>query len=185
MAALGEARLFELLESDGPAIATGAPSAVSSGAVAELVERAAWAKVAVVVADEHEAAGRIALNLGHSVGHAVEAAAGFRDLRHGEAVALGLRAAARIGVSVGVTPPERADRIERLLDLLGLASTAPALGLDVVLDHLRVDKKHAGGALRWVLPTASGNEVRTDVPEALVRDVVGGLLASAAVGGAR
>src|SRR4029079_11717168 len=108
------------------------------GAVAELVERAAWAKVTVVTADERErgaADGRITLNLGHSLGHAVEAAAGYGDLLHGEAVAYGLRAACRIGVELGVTPAERADRIERLLDRLELATTPLPYPLASVLGH--------------------------------------------------
>jgi 3-dehydroquinate synthase len=145
--------------------------------VAELVERAAWAKVEVVSADEREAAGRIALNLGHSLGHAVEAAVGYRDLRHGEAVALGLRAAARIGAALGVTPPERAARIERLLDGLGLATGPVPVALEAVLAALSTDKKHAAGRLRWVLPTATGHEVRDDVPDELVAQVAAGLLA--------
>src|SRR5258706_256930 len=118
MAALGDERLFALLEHDGAAIAAGDEAAVADGAVAELVERAAWAKVEVVDVDEKEqgaADGRITLNLGHSLGHAVEAAGGFGELLHGEAVAHGLRAAVRIGTVMGVTPAERAERIERLL----------------------------------------------------------------------
>jgi 3-dehydroquinate synthase len=139
--------------------------------VAELVERAAWAKVEVVIADERErgaAGGRIALNLGHSLGHAVEAAAGFGGLLHGEAVAYGLRAAARIGVEVGATPPERADRLGRLLDTLGLATEPLPYPLETVLGHLATDKKHAGGHLRWVLPTADGIVVRVDIEPAVV-----------------
>ena len=120
MAALGDERLFATLEADGAAIAAGDPAAFESGAVAELVERAAWAKVEVVLADEREAGERISLNLGHSLGHAIEAAAGFEGLLHGEAVAYGLRAAARIGVERGATPTERAARIETLLDRLDL-----------------------------------------------------------------
>src|SRR5688500_7760635 len=153
MAALGDERLFEALETEGAAIAAGEASAVESGALAEVVERAAWAKVEVVLADERETAGRIALNLGHSLGHAIEAAAGLRDLLHGEAVAYGLRAAARIGVAREVTPRERAERIEALLDTLDLGRGPLALDLDAVLGPLAADKKHAGGALRWVLPT--------------------------------
>lgn len=182
MAALGDERLFELLESDGEAIARGDEAAFESGVVAELVERAAWAKVEVVSADPREeagAGGRIALNLGHSVGHAVEATGGFGELLHGEAVAAGLRAASRIGVEVGATPPERAARIERLLTALGLATRALPYPADAVLAHLRTDKKHAAGSLRWVLPTASGHEVRSDVPDEVVERVVAGLLASA------
>jgi shikimate kinase/3-dehydroquinate synthase len=187
MAALGDERLFETLEAEGSAIAAGDTAAVESGALAEVVERAAWAKVEVVLADEREAAGRIALNLGHSLGHAIEAAAGFRDLLHGEAVAYGLRAAARIGVAREVTPRERAERIEALLDTLGLASAPLALDLDAVLGLLGADKKHAGGALRWVLPTADGHTIDPEVPDELVRDVAARVLAGrpllATVGG--
>ena len=130
MAVLGDARLFDLLEREGPAIARGDAAAHDRGVVAELVERCAWAKVEVVTADERERGvdgGRITLNLGHSLGHAVEAAAGYDGLLHGEAVAYGLRAATRIGVACGVTPPARAARIGRLLDTLELGRDAPPL----------------------------------------------------------
>jgi 3-dehydroquinate synthetase len=187
MAALGDERLFALLERDGDAIARGEETAFASGAVAELVERAAWAKVEVVSADEKEegAAGRIALNLGHSLGHAFEAAGGFGELLHGEAVAVGLRAAARIGVEMGVTPSERAARIERALDGLELATANVPYALSAVMTALAADKKHASGALRWVLPTADGTEVRSDVPMELVERVAAGLVgggSAAAVG---
>ena len=173
MAALGDDRLFELLETDGPAIARGDPEAFQHGMVAEVVERAGWAKVETVIADERErraGGGRITLNLGHSLGHAVEAAAGFGDLLHGEAVAYGLRAAARIGVDAGATPPDRAERIGRLLDTLGLATEPLPYSLAAVMQHLAADKKHVGGQLRWVLPTADGVVVRDDIdPDAVAR----------------
>ncbi|MFL5724899.1 MAG: bifunctional shikimate kinase/3-dehydroquinate synthase [Chloroflexota bacterium] len=184
MATLGDERLFELLEQDGDAIARGDESAFASGAVAEVVERAAWAKIEVVTVDEREQgadAGRIALNLGHSLGHAFEAAAGYGDaLLHGEAVAAGLRAAARIGEGLAVTPPERRARIERLLDALGLATSPLPYQLEAVLTALATDKKHVGGGLRWVLPTGDGYEVRSDVPAELVKRVGAGLLATSA-----
>jgi 3-dehydroquinate synthase len=183
MAALGDERLFELLEARGAALATGDPATVADGSLAELVERCAWAKVEVVAADEREAGGRIALNLGHSLGHAFEAAGDYRDLRHGEAVAWGLRAACRIGVAAGATPPERAARVERLLDTIGLGSGVLPYPLADVLDHLGADKKHHGGHLRWVLPTADGYAVRDDVDDDLVRDVAAGLLSPTTVGG--
>ncbi len=183
MAALGDERLFELLETDGPAIAHGHPSAFGHGAMAEVVERAAWAKVEVVVADERErrpGGGRITLNLGHSLGHAVEAAAGYGGLLHGEAVAYGLRAAARIGLELGVTPPERAERIGRLLDRLDLATEPLPYSLEAVLAHLAIDKKHAGGQLRWVLPTADGVVVRDDIAAEVVERAAARLLAAGA-----
>jgi shikimate kinase/3-dehydroquinate synthase len=176
MAALGHERLFDVLERDGPAIVAGDRAATESGALAEVVELA-WAKVEVVVADEREGAGRISLNLGHSLGHAIEAAAGFGGLLHGESVAYGLRAAMRIGVEREATPPELADRVERLLDHLELGVEPLDLDLDRVLDLLASDKKHARGSLRWVLATGDGYQVDADVPADLVRDVAAGVLA--------
>ena len=181
MAVLGDERLFELLERHGDEVARGDAASADRGETAELVERCALAKLDVVLADERERAtadGRVTLNLGHSLGHAVEAAAGFEALLHGEAVAYGLRAACRIGTAIGATPPERADRIGRLLDGLGLALEPLPYGLDAVLTHLATDKKHAGGRMRWVLPTTAGVEVRTDVPDEVVAEAAGSLLAA-------
>jgi shikimate kinase/3-dehydroquinate synthase len=182
MAMLGDARLFELLEQDGPAIARAEPDPFERGIVAELVERCAWAKVEVVAADERERAaddGRITLNLGHSLGHALEAAGGFERLLHGEAVAYGLRAATRIGERLGVTPAPRAERVATLLDALGLATAPLPFPVERVLDHLATDKKHVAGTLRWVLPTADGVEIRSDIPSELVTEVAGSLLDAA------
>lgn len=183
MAALGDERLFELLETDGTEIAAGPAAEAESGAVAEVVERCTWAKVEVVLADQREhdpTGGRITLNLGHSVGHALEATAGYSELLHGEAVAYGLRAACSIGQAVGVTPASRADRITHLLDRLGLATDPVPYSLDAVLGHLASDKKHAAGALRWVLPTEDGVLVRSGVEAAIVERAVLPLLAVAA-----
>jgi shikimate kinase / 3-dehydroquinate synthase len=177
-AALGDERLFALLEEDAAAIAHRDPRAVESGALAELVERCVLAKIEVVAADEREQAGRIALNLGHSLGHAVEAAAGFRRILHGEAVAHGLRGAVAIGRALGVTPADRAERIESLLDVAGLAVEPPDVSADVVRDLLRRDKKRASGRLRWVLPTESGVTVEAAVPDDAVEAGI-----SAALGG--
>ncbi|MEX2011530.1 MAG: bifunctional shikimate kinase/3-dehydroquinate synthase [Chloroflexota bacterium] len=181
MAALGDERLFELLESDGEAIARGDTTAFDGGAVAEVVERAAWAKVEVVLADEREAAGRAVLNLGHSLGHAIEAAAGYRDLLHGEAVGYGLRGAVRIGLERGVTPPDRAQRIERLLTRLGLGTDPLPYPLTAIREALGADKKHHAGRLNWVLPTADGVMTDPDVPDDLVDRVAAGLLAAEGV----
>jgi shikimate kinase/3-dehydroquinate synthase len=177
--ALGDERLLELLENEGARIARGGRAAFESGAVAELVERCAWAKVEVVSADEREEAGRIVLNLGHSIGHALEAAAGYRRLLHGEAVAHGLRGALAVGAAVGVTPPDRAQRVERLLEATGLAQDPPGVEAGAVLELLARDKKHAGGRLRWVLPTGSGVVVRSDVPEAAVSAGIAAALSGA------
>jgi 3-dehydroquinate synthase len=183
MAALGDESLFAVLEAEGEAVARGEAGAFDGGALAEVVERAAWAKVEVVAADEREqgaAEGRISLNLGHTVAHGLEAADGYATLLHGEAVGYGLRAAARIGVAVGVTPEPRAARIEGLLDRLGLGRAPLALAEGSVLAATETDKKHAGGRLRWVLPTADGVVVRDDVPGDVVAAAVRSVLAGRA-----
>jgi len=177
MGTLGDERLLELLESSGPALAAGDSDAFASGVMAELVERCAMAKIEVVTADEREQGGRISLNLGHSLAHAIETVAAFRGILHGEAVAYGLRAALRIGLAVGVTPPERAERVEALLDGLKLGSAPLPYPAGAVLDAVAADKKHRGGQLRWVLATARGWTVRADIPADVVAAAAGSVLA--------
>ncbi len=182
MAALGDERLFELLEERGAAIAAGDASAHEDGSLAEVVERCGWSKIEVVTADERELGGRIHLNLGHSLAHAIEAAGGFEGILHGEAVAYGLRAACRIGVTVESTPPDRAARIEALLDDLDLGRAPLPHPPAEVVAAIATDKKHADGRLRWVLPTATGVTVRSDVPDDVVEAAARGVLAGSAAG---
>jgi shikimate kinase / 3-dehydroquinate synthase len=168
MGVLGDERLLELVAEQGVAYAHGDPAAIESGAVAEMVERCAWAKVEVVTADAREANVRMTLNLGHTIGHGIEAAAGYKGILHGEAVAYGLRGAFAISRAMGLTTADRSDRINRLLDELGLATVPPTATRAEVLGHMASDKKHALGRLSWVLPTESGVVVRSDVPPAAV-----------------
>jgi shikimate kinase/3-dehydroquinate synthase len=188
-AALGDDALFALLAREGAEIGGGSRDAYESGALAELVERCALDKVAVVSADELEtspdAAGRISLNLGHSLAHAIEAATGYRGLLHGEAVAHGLRGALEVGRRLGITPVESAARIERLLERLDLGAQLPRVRPEAVLAHLAADKKHAGGRLRWVLLGESGPVVRSDVPDEAVQAGVAAALAGSGGGVAR
>jgi shikimate kinase/3-dehydroquinate synthase len=164
MGVLGDERLLQLVETEGSAFAGGSNEPIESGAVAELVERCAWAKVEVVTADEREGGLRQTLNLGHTIGHGIEAAAGYRAILHGEAVAYGLRGALAIAVAMSLTTRDRAERINALLDGLGLAVEPPAVTRDAVWEHLATDKKHAHGRLSWILPTETGVVVRSDVP---------------------
>jgi 3-dehydroquinate synthase len=185
MAAIGDEALFATLEADGEAVASGADAVFESGAMAEVVERPAWAKVQVVAADEREsdaAGGRITLNLGHTVAHALEAVDGYAGLLHGEAVAYGTRAAVRIGEALGVTPPARGARIEGLLTRLSLGTVPLPYPPEAVVAATGTDKKHSGGRLRWVLPTADGTTVRHDVPPDVVVDAVRSVLAGAPAG---
>jgi shikimate kinase / 3-dehydroquinate synthase len=168
MGALGDDRLLDVVEAEGEAFAGGSNNPIESGAAAEMVERCAWAKVKVVSADEKDAGIRKTLNLGHTLGHAIEAAGGYKDLLHGEAVAYGLRGAFAISLAMGLTTRERSHRITSLLDRLGLGVEPPGVEQDAVLAHMAADKKHVLGTLNWILPTATGVEIRSDVPPAAV-----------------
>jgi shikimate kinase/3-dehydroquinate synthase len=164
MAVLGDERLLALVEQEGVAFARGDSRPIETGAVAEMVERCVWAKVEVVTADAREANVRMTLNLGHTIGHGIEAAAGYTAILHGESVAYGLRGAFAIARALGITTIERAQRVNSLLDRLGLAVEPPVVSLDAVGQHMATDKKHALGRLSWVLPTETGVVIRSDVP---------------------
>jgi 3-dehydroquinate synthase len=151
----GDPALAEALHrSAGPA-AAGDPEAL-----APLVEGAVRVKAAVVGADELEEAregevGRLVLNYGHTLGHALERLAGYRGLRHGEAVALGMVFAARVAEATGLAPPGLAAGHMELLAALGLPVGGVRLDPDRVLAAMATDKKQRGG-LRLVLLRAPG-----------------------------
>lgn len=125
-------------------------------------------KAEVVSADEQEGGLRRVLNLGHTIGHALEAETGYRSLLHGEAVAWGLIAATNIALSVGRTDSVTAGRIADAV--LGLGRL-PELKVNArrVLARLQVDKKTQGGVVHFVLPREIGKvEIASDVPDHVV-----------------
>jgi shikimate kinase / 3-dehydroquinate synthase len=127
-------------------------------------------KAAVVAADERETGIRAFLNFGHTLGHAIEAA--DYQLLHGEAVALGMRAASELGVLCGTCRRHEAEKIGRLIDRFGLPATA-ALQNSRVLTRLGSDKKRVAGRQRYVLPTDGGGVIlRDDVTDEAVRDAL-------------
>ena len=137
--------------------------------LAPLVEGAVRVKAAVVAADEREDAaggrvGRLALNYGHTLGHALERLAGYRGLRHGEAVALGMVFAARVAEAVGLARPGLAAGHVELLAALGLPVGGVPLDPDQVLAAMATDKKHRGG-LRLVLLRAPGRPEVVTAPD--------------------
>ncbi len=139
-----------------------------------VVRRAVAVKVAVVSADEREQGVRIILNYGHTLGHALEAVLGYEGLLHGEAVAIGMHAAARIAVEMGIFAAADAERQRHLLEAYGLPTRFPTdVDLEQVLALTLRDKKVQNRQIRWVLPVSIGTvSVRDDVPDALVRSVL-------------
>ena len=183
IALLGEDRLFTLLEDIAQRLVAGDPELHEDGTYAEIVERAGWWKCNVVAADEREAGLRMSLNLGHTLGHALEQAANYKGILHGEAVGYGLRAALTIGVELGVTPAPRAARALALLDALRLGAAPRRESPAALVEATTHDKKVAGGKIRWVLPTAKSFVIRDDVPASLVLRAATQLLAGNTRGG--
>jgi shikimate kinase/3-dehydroquinate synthase len=150
---IADERLYQLCCQGWPAL---------QGQWNEIVRRAMAVKIRVIEADPYEQGLRASLNLGHTLGHALERVSDFR-LRHGEAVAIGMVFAAWLAEQQGLTAAGLAHDLAMVLRNLGLPTGFPA-GLDrqSVLQALRLDKKKADGKVRFVLPLRIG-EVRWGV----------------------
>jgi 3-dehydroquinate synthase len=139
-------------------------------AVKVMVERSCRIKAAVVSKDEKETRGlRAHLNFGHTLGHAIEAAAGYRRWTHGEAIAVGMCAAAEMSVEYGWLPRKDGEKLARLIQDAGLPIQAKDVSRRVVLRAMRYDKKFIHGRPRWVLLKSIG---RVQVTENLPQDLV-------------
>jgi len=157
---IGDAGLFERLEAQAGALLAGDPEVL-----APVVAASARQKAAVVAADECEERGeRAVLNFGHTVGHALEAVTDYRRYLHGEAVAVGMVAAARVSAALGLCDGEVETRIEALLRGLGLPTAVPPeLRTPALAAAMRRDKKTRDGRIRFVAVEAIGRTRFVDV----------------------
>jgi len=174
--------LLARVERDLPELLAGEPEALEP-----VVAAAAALKVRIVESDPREGDRRRLLNLGHTLGHALESALGYRGLRHGEAVAYGILFAVRLAEARGPgwLRPAVAERVRALLARMELPPL-PAGGLDPddLVRRIERDKKAREGGLAWVLPaSAEGDDpeavegrVVADVEPALVRRELAGFL---------
>jgi shikimate kinase / 3-dehydroquinate synthase len=163
-ALIGDAALLELVERE----AAGA-RARSGDLLVELVRRSIRVKARIVSADEREGGLRACLNLGHTVGHALEAYGGYGRLRHGEAVSLGLVAALGIGEALGVTPPDLTRRTKALLSAIGLPAELSTQPVAEALELLDNDKKRAGSHIRFVVARDVGDVDLVTLPVSEVK----------------
>ncbi len=165
---IADAGLFGRLERD-PDVLAGAGAA----ALPDLVARCGEIKAEVVADDERETTGRRAvLNFGHTLGHAVETAAGYGAYLHGEAVAVGMVYAARLSARAAGFPGEDAERLAALLRGAGLPVAAPGLRWAALRAAMASDKKAAGRVPRFVLVEALGRtRTGVELPEALLEEV--------------
>ncbi|HXM17441.1 MAG TPA: 3-dehydroquinate synthase family protein [Candidatus Tumulicola sp.] len=147
---IGDPALFEAIERRGM-------RALDAGSIGA----AARVKIAIVAADPRDSGARAALNLGHTIGHALEAASLFR-MSHGETVAVGLRAAGMLAMGEGLWSKAEQARLLRALTKCRLPVHFEGLSVDAVVEALGRDKKRVDGEMRFVLPVKVG-EVRVGV----------------------
>jgi 3-dehydroquinate synthase len=167
MAMILDADLFGRLEDLAPRIGPG-----DAGLLAPVVARSIELKADIVERDERESGDRMLLNYGHTVGHALEAGAGYGTLLHGEAVAVGMQAAAHIARQMDVLSADAAERQTRLLAAMHLPLRWP-MPVDEVVGRLSLDKKRAGSLQRWVLADRIGaGRIREDVPPEVAREAI-------------
>ncbi|HZP17375.1 MAG TPA: 3-dehydroquinate synthase [Terriglobales bacterium] len=160
---IGNAELFDRLERS-PVMALRKDVEFLTWTIAESVRL----KAKVVSADEREGNLRRVLNLGHTLGHALEAATAYRRFLHGEAVAWGMHAAARIAFDLGCCDRAVYERIRGAVHAWG---TLPAVNVQTpkALKLVRSDKKTEGGVVHFVLPKEIGRvEIVKDVPDQVV-----------------
>jgi 3-dehydroquinate synthase len=131
-------------------------------ALSRAIERSCAIKAEVVAQDERESGVRAWLNLGHTFGHAIEAAQGYGSWLHGEAVAAGMMMALDLSVRMGWLEPEARERLSRLLERANLPVRAPAISTDRFLSLMSADKKVLDGKIRLVLLKGIGSAVVTD-----------------------
>src|SRR5881296_1955232 len=133
-------------------------------------------KASVIERDEREAELRHVLNYGHTIGHALEASTGYARYAHGEAVALGMVAEARLARRLGIADDETTARQERMLDALGLPVLAPAIDVEPVVTAMARDKKGKDGRIPFVLAPRIGEfRLVYDVPAAQIRAAIASL----------
>lgn len=157
-AIIGDPELFTLLEADPAAVRARSPELVS-----EMVRRSVRVKARIVGLDERESGPRALLNLGHTLGHALESHAGFERLTHGEAVSLGLVAALRVGEALGHTPKSLTERVQALLGAVGLPTDLSREPLREAAELVTLDKKRAGSRVRFVVAHELGRVETVDL----------------------
>ena len=130
-------------------------------------------KAKIVELDEKENGIRMVLNYGHTIGHAIETVTKYSAYNHGEAVSVGMVAAAIISGEMGIMDESAVKRIKMLLEVLKLPTSVDGLSARKIINCLKVDKKIREGKIRFVLPKRIGKvEIRDDVPINVVSRVL-------------
>ena len=148
---IADKEFFEWLETNVSAIL-----ARKEEVVVHIVKASCMIKAAVVERDERDEGIRAVLNFGHTVGHALEAATGYRELSHGEAVSIGMVTAGQISCQMGICSEEVPKRLTRLLERFGLPTSIP-VDIEKIIDAIGYDKKLRQNVTYFVLTKEIGD----------------------------
>jgi 3-dehydroquinate synthetase len=138
----------------------------------DLLQRALAVKLNIVHSDPFELGQRAILNLGHTIGHGIEAASNY-SMRHGEAISIGMIAEARLAERMSLAEEGLAVQIANQLQALGLPINCPGLRPDRIHAAMSTDKKKHSGKLKFSLPTAIGTvEYGLTVPDEMLHEEI-------------
>ncbi|MBM7555211.1 3-dehydroquinate synthase [Halanaerobacter jeridensis] len=142
-------------------------------AVIKAIKTSCAIKAEVVEEDETEQGLRAILNYGHTIGHALEAVTNYDCYRHGEAVAIGMVAAARIAHKLDMLTVKEVKEHEELISDFGLPIRFEGVDHDQIINALTKDKKVEDGVIRFILAEKIGKvKILSDIPEAIIREVL-------------
>jgi 3-dehydroquinate synthase len=163
-----DAGFFELIEDKMESLVKGDMESLCA-----IIRRCCEIKAEIVSADEREAGLRAILNFGHTVGHALEALTNYRRYRHGEAVAIGMLAAAQIAIKMKMFSEMESQRLWQAINRAELPYRLSGLDPEDIVDRMRKDKKVRTEKVRFALPSRIGETViLDDIPEQIVLDVI-------------
>ncbi len=161
--------LFDFLEVNRDKILN-----LDKDALTHIIKRSCEIKAEVVSKDEREAGLRAILNYGHTIGHAIETATEYRKYLHGEAVAIGMCAEARLSQMLNFIDRDQVLRIKDLVDSYGLPAEVPAdIDLNSIFSSMQLDKKAVAGELKFILPEKIGSvRIHKGVTEKEIRKLL-------------
>ncbi len=163
-----DSELFEYLKANKESI-------ISLGeSIVHIVKRSCEIKADVVSKDELESGLRAILNYGHTMGHAVETVTGYKKYLHGEAIGIGMCAAADLAVKMGLLTQEESQAIKEMVEMYNLPGVIPNdLKIIDLINAMEVDKKARSGKLQFILPESIGTvRIENDIDREVIKDVI-------------
>lgn len=142
--------------------------------IINIIKHSCEIKADVVSKDEREAGLRAILNFGHTIGHALETVTGYTRFLHGEAISIGMCAAAQVAVRLGIFQEKEAERIKNLVELYKLPSKIPDdINISDIINAMEIDKKVKAGKIRFILPEVIGKvRIEDSVDRDLIKEVL-------------